>query len=147
MQSTSRRQSVIQKHLVLAGESARLAVRAARGKLASPGSRRHDWDMLAGCAARAPETPAEVTPPAAVEPSVPGSLIGLTAGEAMSRLGQPVLQVREGPGLKLQWRGSCVLDAYLYLQGNVERITHVDTRLANGNNTPQPACIASLARP
>jgi len=40
-----------------------------------------------------------------------------------------------------------VLDAYLYLQGNVERITHVDTRLANGNNTPQPACIASLARP
>lgn len=64
----------------------------------------------------------------------------------MARLGQPALQVREGPGLKLQWRGSCVLDAYLYLQGNVERITHVDTRLANGNNTPQPACIASLTR-
>ena len=61
--------------------------------------------------------------------------------------GQPVLQIREGPGLKLQWRGSCVLDAYLYLQGNVERITQVDTRLANGNDTPQPACIASLARP
>ena len=103
--------------------------------------------LLAGCAARAPETPATATPPAPVEPSVPGSLIGLTAGEAMARLGQPALQVREGPGLKLQWRGSCVLDAYLYLQGNVERITHVDTRLANGNNTPQPACIGSLTRP
>ena len=99
--------------------------------------------LLAGCVARAPEPPATATPPA----SVPSSLIGLTAGEAMARLGQPVLQIREGPGLKLQWRGSCVLDAYLYLQGNVERITQVDTRLANGNNTPQPACIASLARP
>jgi len=129
-------------------------VRAECGKLASPGSGRHDCGMrilvtlaaallLAGCVARAPEPPATATPPA----SVPSSLIGLTAGEAMARLGQPVLQIREGPGLKLQWRGSCVLDAYLYLQGNVERITHVDTRLANGNNTPQPACIASLARP
>jgi hypothetical protein len=102
--------------------------------------------LLAGCAAQAPEAPPTVTPPPAA-PSVSGSLIGLTAGEAMARLGQPVLQIREGPGLKLQWRGSaCVLDAYLYLQGSVERITYVDTRLANGNNTPQPACIASLAR-
>ena len=101
--------------------------------------------LLAGCAAQPPETPAEVAPPP-IAPSVPVGLIGLTAGEAMARLGQPALQVREGPGLKLQWRGSCVLDAYLYLQGNVERITHVDTRLANGNNTPQPACIASLTR-
>ena len=102
--------------------------------------------LLAGCAARAPETPVTVIP-TPVTPSVPSSLIGLTAGEAMARLGQPALQVREGPGLKLQWRGSCVLDAYLYLQGNVERITHVDARLTNGNSTPQPACIASLARP
>jgi hypothetical protein len=103
--------------------------------------------LLAGCAAQPPETPAEIAPPAPVAPSVSGSLIGLTAGEAMARLGQPVLQVREGPGLKLQWRGqACVLDAYLYLQGSVERITYVDTRLANGSNTPQPACIASLAR-
>lgn len=101
--------------------------------------------LLAGCAARAPETPV-VTPPTAITPSGPGTLIGLTAGEAMARLGQPALQVREGPGLKLQWRGSCVLDAYLYLQGSVERITHVDTRLSNGNATPQPACIASLTR-
>ena len=102
--------------------------------------------LLAGCAAQAPEPPTTVTPPP-VAPSISGSLIGLTAGEAMARLGQPVLQIREGPGLKLQWRGpACVLDAYLYLQGSVERITYVDTRLTNGNNTPQPACIASLAR-
>ena len=32
------------------------------------------------------------------------------------------------------------------LDAAFERITHVDTRLANGNNTPQPACIASFTR-
>ncbi len=78
---------------------------------------------------------------------MPGSLVGMSAGELIQRMGQPALQVREGPGLKLQWRGrSCVLDAYLYLQGNIERVAHVDTRLANGNDTSQPACIASLTR-
>ncbi len=54
-------------------------------------------------------------PPAAAAPQSPQRLIGLTAGELIQRLGQPALQVREGPGLKLQFRGrSCVLDAYLY---------------------------------
>ena len=104
--------------------------------------------LLAGCVARAPEAPPPVTQaPVPTRPAMPGSLVGMSAGELIQRMGQPTLQVREGPGLKLQWRGrSCVLDAYLYLQGNVERVTHVDTRLANGNDTSQPACIASLTR-
>jgi hypothetical protein len=102
---------------------------------------------LTGCMARAPE-PEPVKPAVVVPaPQVRSGLIGMSAGELIQRMGQPALQVREGPGLKLQWRGrSCILDAYLYLQGNAERVTHVDTRLSNGNDTSQPACIASLTR-
>jgi hypothetical protein len=62
--------------------------------------------------------------------------------------GQPALQVREGPGLKLQWRGrSCVLDAYLYAQGTAgERVAHVDTRVQSGADTDQLTCVGSLSR-
>jgi len=106
---------------------------------------------LAGCMARAPQ-PEPVKPPPVVEtPQVRSNLIGMSAGELIQRMGQPALQVREGPGLKLQFRGrSCILDAYLYpsTEGTgAERVTHVDTRLENGNDTSQPACIASLTRP
>ena len=103
---------------------------------------------LAGCAARVPEPQQPVAQPQpAQSPQARASLVGMSAGELIQRMGQPALQIREGAGLKLQWRGrSCVLDAYLYLQGNLERVTHVDTRLSNGNDTSQPACIASLSR-
>ena len=107
--------------------------------------------LLAGCMARAPQAPAPVPQaPLPTAPQTPGSLIGMSAGELIQRMGQPALQVREGPGLKLQFRGrSCVLDAYLYPTpsgGLPERVTHVDTRLQNGNDTSQAPCIASLTR-
>lgn len=107
--------------------------------------------LLAGCMAREPEPPAPAVPvPMPARPQAPGSLIGLSAGELIQRMGQPALQVREGPGLKLQFRGrSCVLDAYLYPTpsgGLPERVTHIDTRLQNGNDTSQAPCIASLTR-
>ena len=107
--------------------------------------------LLSACATR-PETEAEVRPqtPVQVTPQVRGSLVGLTAGELVQRFGQPALQVREGPGLKLQFRGTaCVLDAYLYPppQGvGPERVTHVDARLRSGADTDQLSCIASLTR-
>ena len=77
-----------------------------------------------------------------------GHLIGLAAGELGDLFGQPALQVREGPGLKLQWRGGgCVLDAYLY-QGpsgqGLERATHIDARLTSGTPTDAASCEASL---
>jgi hypothetical protein len=106
--------------------------------------------LLAGCVARAPQPPAVSQPVAPAAPQTPGTLIGMSAGELIQRMGQPALQVREGPGLKLQFRGrSCVLDAYLYPTpsgGLPERVTHVDTRLQNGNDTSQAPCIASLTR-
>jgi hypothetical protein len=102
--------------------------------------------LLAACV-RAPEQPEPIPQAPTPKPSVPGSLVGLSAGELIQRMGPPALQVREGAGLKLQWRGrTCVLDAYLYLQGSAERVAHVDTRLQNGNDTPQQACVASLTR-
>ena len=105
---------------------------------------------LAGCMARAPHPEPVRPPPVEETPQVRSNLIGMSAGELIQHMGQPALQVREGPGLKLQFRGrSCVLDAYLYppTEGTgAERVTHVDTRLENGNDTSQPACIASLTR-
>ena len=78
-----------------------------------------------------------------------GDLVGLTTEELGQRFGAPDLQVREGDGLKLQYRAkSCVLDAYLYGpesgQG-VARVTHVDTRDHDGRDTAQPDCEALLA--
>ncbi|WP_214703821.1 hypothetical protein, partial [Escherichia coli] len=60
-------------------------------------------------------------------------------------------QVREGPGVKLQWQGTnCVLDAYLYpptAGAGSERVAHVDTRRpVSGDPVDQAACLASLRR-
>ena len=103
---------------------------------------------LAACATR-PPTPVEQprpTPQPSVRPS--GDLIGLSISELGQRFGQPTFQVREGPGLKLQWsNGSCVLDAFLYTPADgrgAERVTYVDTRRPSGDSTDPAGCIAAL---
>jgi hypothetical protein len=76
-------------------------------------------------------------------------LIGLTAAELAARFGPPRFEVREGPGLKLQYgSAACVLDAYLYppARGGAERVTHVDTRTPAGTDTAQAGCVAALTR-
>ncbi len=108
--------------------------------------------ILAGCMARQPEPPAPVS--AAPKPAEPReihtNLSGATAGELMQVLGPPALQVREGPGLKLQFRGrSCILDAYLYppQQGTgPERVTHIDARTSSGDAANRENCVLSLVR-
>lgn len=104
--------------------------------------------LAAGCAT-APQP--QVAPPGQQPPQpqqqVRGELLGLTAGEVVQRFGRPALQVREGTGLKLQFRGRCILDAYLYPPPNgrgPERVTHVDTRLPSGMDYPQQSCVALL---
>jgi hypothetical protein len=105
--------------------------------------------LLTGCAT-APEPTRQPSsiPVVITRPAARGPLIGLTIGELVQRLGTPALQIREGQGLKLQFRASsCVLDAYLYTppsgQG-AERVAHVDARLRSGADTDQTACVAAL---
>jgi hypothetical protein len=104
--------------------------------------------LLAGCATAPEPSPQPASIPVATTPAARGPLIGLTVGELVQRLGTPALQIREGQGLKLQFRASsCVLDAYLYTppsgQG-AERVAHVDARLRSGADTDQTACVAAL---
>jgi hypothetical protein len=100
--------------------------------------------LIAGCATRPqpePQAPA-VQSPTTREPR---GIIGMTTSELVGHYGNPALQVREGTSLKLQFRGrSCVLDAYLYPQNNILRVTHVDTRTLAGADSDQAVCIASL---
>jgi len=108
--------------------------------------------MVAACAPRPPAiqqpTPVNRPPPVQISPHFRGDLLGMTASELGQRFGQPAFQVREGAGIKLQFRGACVLDAYLYPPEDgrgPERVTHVDTRLASGVETDQAGCIRALA--
>jgi hypothetical protein len=100
--------------------------------------------IVAACATRPqpqPETPTVQSPTT----REPGAIVGLTPQELVGHFGNPALQVREGTSLKLQFRGrTCVLDAYLYPQNGVLRVTHVDARTLAGYDSDQAACIASL---
>ena len=105
--------------------------------------------LLAGCAS-APQQPAATPTPVTPSPHRQSDLLGLTSGELVQRFGNPALQIREGAGLKLQFRRrSCVLDAYLYpgTTGGVERVAHIDTRWPTGADADQQACITALQSP
>jgi hypothetical protein len=103
---------------------------------------------LAACAPRV-QAPAPGPAPAPLQrPS--GVLIGLTASELGARFGQPIFQVREGAGTKLQWsENGCVLDAYLYPPESgrgADRVTFVDSRAPSGADVDLNTCLALLAR-
>ena len=108
--------------------------------------------FLAACAAR-PEQPVVPAPPTVSKPppKARSLILGLTASELVGHFGNPALQVREGIGLKLQFRSPrCVLDAYLYPPesgSGVQRVTFVDTRLPSGIPADQAACISALENP
>ena len=103
--------------------------------------------LLAACTPD-PVPPKTAPAPVSVTPAthVLTDVLGLTSADLIRRFGSPALQVSEGTGLKMQWRGiACVLDAYLYPStGNASRVTHVDTRLQSGADASQAACIAAL---
>ncbi len=94
---------------------------------------------LAACAG-APQ-PAPVAQQA-VQPD-PSGLVGLSPNQLVSKLGSPALQVREGNGLKLQFRNSrCVIDAYLYpVRGGEVRVEHIDTRAPSGIDANEVVCV------
>jgi len=105
--------------------------------------------LLAGCASR-PEQPAQVQTPAAPEKKeLSADLIGASAGDLIRAFGTPALQIREGSGLKLQFRSrACILDAYLYppQQGGAEQVTYVDARTSSGSPTDGAQCALSLSQ-
>jgi hypothetical protein len=107
--------------------------------------------LLAGCATRTTEQPAETQSPAAPgKKELSADLIGASAGDLIRAFGTPALQIREGPGLKLQFRGrTCILDAYLYpTQGaGTEQVSYVDARTSSGTPTDGAQCALSLSRP
>lgn len=105
--------------------------------------------LLAACATT-PEEPGPAPVPRGEEERETGRLVGLDARELTTRLGRPTLEVREGPGLKLQYRGGgCILDAYLYPPENgrgIERVTHVEARRPSGDSSDVGSCQAAIER-
>ena len=105
--------------------------------------------LLAAACATAPQQPQpRLATPLTPSRPVHGSLLGLTASDLVARLGSPALQVREGAGVKMQFRSRyCVVDAYLYPPENgqgLTRVTHADARLPSGADTDQAACISAV---
>lgn len=72
-----------------------------------------------------------------------GTLIGMDARRLVAMLGTPRLDIRDRTVRKLQFTaGRCILDAYLYApaRGREPVTTHVDTRLATGEDVPFTSC-------
>jgi len=91
---------------------------------------------------RAPGTP---PPPPALQYSRSQPLFGLDAAALTARFGEPRLDIRDKTVRKLQFMtggGRCVLDAYLYAtaRGREPTVTHIDTRLINGQDVAPSAC-------
>lgn len=107
--------------------------------------------ILSACATRPQQPEVQAAPAVSRPPQVRSAIVGLTASELVGHFGNPALQVREGVGLKLQFRSNrCVLDAYLYPPESgpgAVRVTYVDTRLPSGVATDQAACISALENP
>jgi hypothetical protein len=109
--------------------------------------------LLAACAPRVQQPAPTPAPVSQAQPPQQrrSAIVGLTARELVGHFGNPALQVREGVGLKLQFRSNrCVLDAYLYPTESgsaVERVTYVETRLPSGVATDQAACVLALETP
>jgi hypothetical protein len=110
--------------------------------------------LLAGCATAprpAPPVRAAGPPPAAAAPRPLAGLeavMGRNARVLVALLGDPGLDVREGPARKLQFLGpACVLDAYLYPPrgGGEPVVTHVDARMPDGRDIDRASCVAALS--
>ena len=103
--------------------------------------------LIAACAPRQvppPQTPAPQRQPTQA-PQERNDLIGLTAHQLINIFGTPALQVREGAGLKLQFRGrNCVLDTYLYPEPTQERVTYVEARSPSGDPANAQSCYDAL---
>ena len=102
--------------------------------------------VVAACAPRTAVTPPpNAARPQTQQPAQRNDLMGLTAAQLVAILGTPALQVREGAGLKLQFRSrNCVLDAYLYPEPSQEKVTYVEARSPSGEPANAQNCYDAL---
>lgn len=100
--------------------------------------------LLAGCAT-APPVPVVTAPP----PPPPGMelLLNQLPETAMSLLGQPRLDKKEGSSRQLQYVGGCVLDIWYYPKPGPSLVaTHADARLPDGRDFAPGECLQLLIR-
>ena len=100
--------------------------------------------LLAGCAAT-PSSTLVTAPP----PPPPGMelLLQQYPETAISLLGQPRLDKKEGASRQLQFSGGCVLDVWYYPKpGPALVATHADARLPDGREFPPGECLQQLIR-
>lgn len=110
--------------------------------------------MLSACGADTPPPRASAPPialpsPRPAQPAGTDRVIGKAGPALVTLFGRPDLDVREGPGRKLQFRSAvCVLDAYLYppAPGQEPLVRHLDARGPGGEDIDTASCIAGLTR-
>jgi len=104
--------------------------------------------LVAACASAPAVKPAAVVIKPIARPG--GTLIGMHVHDLGRRFGQPVFQVQEGPGTKLQWAGDgCVLDVFLYPPesgSGSARVTYADARRPSGTDIDVASCLALMGR-
>ena len=101
--------------------------------------------LLAGCASAPATAPIVTAPP----PPPPGMelLLNQLPETAISLLGPPRLDKKEGNSRQLQYVGSCVLDVWYYPKpGPAQVATHADARLPDGRDFAPGECLQLLIR-
>ncbi len=93
-------------------------------------------------------TPATSVPVLAARPPVsPDRLIGLAADDILKLFGAPSLKRRESPAELWQYAAqACVMDLYLYADGDMQRVSYVTLRDPASGRVGGSGCQEQLAR-
>ena len=101
--------------------------------------------LLAGCATAPPPTVVSAPPPP--PPAGMELLLNQLPETAVSLLGQPRLDKKEGASRQLQYVGGCVLDLWYYPKpGPALVAAHADARLPDGRDFAPGECLQLLIR-
>ncbi|MCF2515181.1 hypothetical protein LVY65_08920 [Sphingomonas sp. G124] len=105
--------------------------------------------FVAACAPRPAPTPKPVaTAPASSGPHDHRTINDMTTNELIQHFGKPRLQIVEGDGTKLQFKGpNCFLDVYLYPPpggSGAPRATHIEARNLQGSDVSAQSCASAI---
>ncbi|CAA6605186.1 conserved exported hypothetical protein [Rhodospirillaceae bacterium LM-1] len=85
--------------------------------------------------------------PPTFSPVTPERLVGLTEIEIQGLLGQPNLRRKEAPAELWQYSGGgCVIDLYLYREGEAQKVSYVSLRDQVTGRIGGAACQERLAK-